>query len=187
MQFQSTTPRFFLTLFYPGRGGGEGGGVLTLFYPKSEGSSFLGKTQSDCYFMISSLCCCYTCEIWCELMVGCKATRNCQCFWQYFLNFWTFCDIKSSCFGHSQKKLWRYVKLQSCSFYWVKAKWRLHFACKGKNNFVRKTNFPEFCWRQQNHGFSFWKFLCCPIKLRRVIIMASIKLILGVVVETRVF
>ena len=119
-------------------------------------------------------------------MVGCKATRNCQCFWQYFLNFWTFCDIKSSCFGHSQKKLWRYVKLQSCSFYWVKAKWRLHFACKGKNNFVRKTNFPEFCWRQQNHGFSFWKFLCCPIKLPRVIIMASIKLILGVVVETRV-
>ena len=35
----------------------------------------------------------------------------------------------------------------------------MHFEFKSYNHFVRETDFPDFYWCQQRHGYSIWNFL----------------------------
>ena len=46
---------------------------------------------------------------------------------------------------------------------------------KSYDHFVRQTNFPDFYWRHQRHGYGIWNFLSCPFSLPSFIFMAFLK------------
>ena len=89
---------------------------------------------------------------------------------EYFLTW------KNSFFKNRCQNPGRYAQVKPFIFYSMKAEWKLHFEFKSYDHFFRQTNFPDFSWRLQRHGYSIWNFLWCPVSLPSFIIMAFLKL-----------
>ena len=85
------------------------------------------------------------------------------------MNFWIFYNVKNLFFRKGCQNSGRYAQLKLSIFYLMKTM-KMHFEFKSYDHFVKQTNFPDFYWRQQRHGYSIWN-LWCHFNLPSFIIM----------------
>ena len=119
------------------------------------------------------------CKIWCNCtawLYGYKELLALMFFYEFLWIFEYFLTWKNSFFRKGCQNPGIYAKLKPFSFHSVKTEWILRFEFKSYDHFVRETNFPDFFWLQQRHGYSIWNFLSCPFSLPSFIIITFLKL-----------
>ena len=93
----------------------------------------------------------------------------------FLLIFEYFITWKNSFFRRGCQHPGRYAKLKPFSYIRLK-QWKLPLEFKSYDHFVGQTNFPDFYWRHQRHGYGIWNFLSCPFSLPSFIFMTVLKL-----------